>query len=103
MAPLFPPPPDDGAHHDFVACRDHPRKAATRAFLESAYAKYGHLIGDHPAKFLTQFRTSFHDGAWHLYLLAALSEVGWQIDPGEDEGPDIAAMVAASAFGSKPS
>jgi hypothetical protein len=84
---------DDGAGEGFLACRDHQTKAGAREYLERAWQRVGHLVGDRRQHFLTEFRSNFYAKSWELYLLAVVSDAGWVIEPGKHEGPDICASV----------
>ena len=65
----------------------------TREFLEDAWARFGHLVGDRPQHFLTEFRSRFHDRSWELWLLAALADAGLTLEPGKPKGPDVCAAL----------
>lgn|GEM_PF-1035111 len=84
---------DHGACEAFLACRDHRTKSDARAFLERAWDRVGHLVGDRHQHFLTEFRSNFHAKSWELYLLAVLSEAGCMVEPARPEGPDVRATV----------
>lgn len=84
---------DAGTCDAYRACRDHGTKVDTRAFLENAWDRFGHLVGDRPQHFLTEFRLNFHAKSWELYLLDVLSAAGCRIEPGKPEGPDICAII----------
>jgi hypothetical protein len=84
---------EDGVGEGFLACRDHQTKAGERDYLERAWQRIGHLVGDRRQHFLKEFRSNFYAKSWELYLLAVLSDAGWLIEPGKPEGPDICASV----------
>jgi len=84
---------EDGASEGFLACRDHATKAGEREYLERAWQRVGHLVGDRRQHFLKEFRSNFYAKSWELYLLAVLSDAGCAIEPGKPEGPDICASI----------
>ncbi len=84
---------DEDACDAFLACRNHSTKADTRDYMESAWERVGHLVGDRQQHFLKEFRSNFLARSWELYLLDVLSVSGWTIEPGKPEGPDIRASV----------
>ena len=92
MSSLFGPA-DEGTCDAYRACRDHGTKADARAFLEHAWDRLGHLVGDRQQHFLTEFRSNFHAKSWELYLLDVLSAASCRIEPGKPEGPDICAII----------
>lgn len=92
MTSLFGPA-DEGTCDAYRACRDHGTKADARAFLEHAWNRLGHLVGDRQQHFLAEFRSNFHAKSWELYLLDVLSAASCVIEPGKPEGPDICATV----------
>jgi hypothetical protein len=86
-------PANEGTCEAYRACRDHGTKSDGREFLEKAWDRVGHLVGDRRRHFLSEFRSSFHAKSWELYLLAVLSDAGCGIEPGKPEGPDICATI----------
>jgi hypothetical protein len=85
---------NDGTCDAYRACRDHEGKAATRTFLEDAWPRICHLVGDREGHFLTEFRSNFLAKSWELYLLAVLADAGCALEPAKPEGPDICATIA---------
>jgi hypothetical protein len=50
---------DDGTCDAYRACRDHLDKVDTRTFLEDAWPRVRHFVGDREGHFLTEFRSNF--------------------------------------------
>ena len=74
-APLFGPA-EGGPLTDksaFELCRDNPRLVHVRERFEDTWARLGYLCPEGEDQFRSEFQAQFHERAWELYLLAAVT------------------------------
>jgi hypothetical protein len=80
---------------EYIACRDHVTKESTRAALEGAWHRVGHLCPEAPEQFVKEFRRDFYARAWELFLLFVLDGAGLTLERTASKGPDICVRLAS--------